>query len=173
MRIEWKITKKRGNMRPVLVYSAALEDHEKELALPGVSITSSIPKPEEDSQDYCYPGQFERASKASIRPQNYHVLEIPSHKGHSWTHTLRLPWRKDNNYPEIEESFHMLREAFEKELTAAYDSTVMNWEQHVECSARAKTAIAPGILAERFLRLADKSFPNMKSPTQPCLPRPS
>ena len=29
MRIEWKITKKRGNLRPVLHYSVELEEHEK------------------------------------------------------------------------------------------------------------------------------------------------
>ena len=34
MHIEWKITKKRGYLRPILQYSVRLEDHEKALALP-------------------------------------------------------------------------------------------------------------------------------------------
>ncbi|MDD4701991.1 MAG: hypothetical protein PHI96_07180 [Desulfovibrio sp.] len=65
MQIEWKIAKKRGNLRPVLSYSVHLEDHEKALALPVVCIVSSIPKPDEDRQDYCYPGLLERAPNYS------------------------------------------------------------------------------------------------------------
>ncbi len=41
MHIEWKITKKRGYMRPILQYSVRLEEHEKALALPIVSIVST------------------------------------------------------------------------------------------------------------------------------------
>ena len=61
MYIEWNITKERGNLRPVLQYRVRLEDHEKALALPGVSIESTIPKPDEEHMKYCYPGVMERA----------------------------------------------------------------------------------------------------------------
>ena len=81
MHIEWKITKKRGYLRPILQYSVRLEEHEKALALPIVSIVSTIPQPEEERQDYCYPGLFERAQ--GYTPTRFHTLEAPSHKGHS------------------------------------------------------------------------------------------
>ncbi|MDL2316456.1 hypothetical protein LJC59_05180 [Desulfovibrio sp. OttesenSCG-928-A18] len=158
MRIEWTIEKKRGNLRPMLRYSVTLEEHEKALALPGISVLSCIPEVEEERQEYCYPGQYERTKIATTgieRQRRY--LEIPSHVGHSWTHSLRLPWRKDNDYPEVETSFRLLREAFEKELAAAYASKPMRAEGSLETSAPAKANIAPGILGERFLRSAAQS----------------
>ena len=45
MRITWKIEKKRGNLRPVLTYTVTLEDFERQLATPPLSITSLIPEP--------------------------------------------------------------------------------------------------------------------------------
>jgi hypothetical protein len=155
MRIEWKITKKRGNMRPVLSYRVRLEDHEKALALPMVSIVSTIPRPEEDAQEHCYPGRLERSPEPVYA--GVHTLEAPSHLGHSWTRTLRLPWREDNEYPEIEDSFLLLREALEKELDAACRSTPMQTQGMVGTSDRAKVGMAPALLAERFLRAAGKS----------------
>lgn len=155
MQIEWKIIKKRGNLRPVLSYCVHLEDHEKALALPVVSIVSNIPKPEEDRQDYCYPGLLERASDYS--PKIFHVLEAPSHKGHAWTRTLVLPWREGNNYPEVEASFELLRHAMEEALQGAYSSEPMEVAGCVRTSSGAKTKIAPGILGEKFLRIAAKA----------------
>ena len=64
MHIEWTITKKRGWLRPTLTYTITLEAHEKALALPEVSVLSSIPKPEEERQEHCPPGRFERAASA-------------------------------------------------------------------------------------------------------------
>ena len=157
MRIDWKIEKKRGNLRPVLRYSVQLEEHEKALALPPVSVLSTIPVPEEESQEYCWPGQFERAALQTAQPRACHMLEIPSHRGHAWTRNLRLPWRGDNDYPEVEASFLLLRRAFEKELTAAGDSLPMETCRSLCCSLEAKAAIAPAIVAERFLKLAAKS----------------
>lgn len=156
MRIEWKIEKKRGNLRPELRYSVTLEEHEKALALPPVSIISSIPRPEEDRQDYCYPGQYERAENPDSGRAEYHVLEIPSHKGHSWVRSLRLPWRRNNEYPEVEDAFRLLRSAFEKELAAAYASQPISSSHDLRTSESAKRNIAPGVLAERFLNLAAK-----------------
>lgn len=152
MIIEWKITKKRGYFRPVLHYSVRLEDHEKALALPIVSIVSDIPQPEEDRQDYCYPGLFERA--AGYTPAHFYTLEAPSHKGHSWTRTLTLPWRKNNSYPEVEQSFQRLRNALEAEIEQADNSQPMSVTGSVQTSAAAKVMLAPNLLAERLLRLA-------------------
>ena len=157
MRIEWNIEKKRGNLRPSLTYSVSLEDHEKALALPPVSVMSTIPKPEEERQDYCYPGQYERSGKPDSERGEYHTLEVPSHRGHSWVRSLRLPWRRDNDYPEVEASFLILREAFERELAAAHSSLPLRLDNSLETSRPARAAIAPAVLAERFLRIAKKS----------------
>lgn len=154
MLIEWKISKKRGNMRPLLQYRVQLEEHEKVLALPGVSVVSSIPRPVEDWQEHCYPGQYERAEKPLFG--DVYQLESPSHKGHSGKHTLKLPWRADNHYPEVSASFELLREALEKELADAEASHPMEQEETLQTTLSAKTAIAPSVLAERFLRLASK-----------------
>lgn len=152
MQIEWKITKKRGYFRPVLQYSVRLEEHEKALALPIVSIVSTIPQPEEDRQDYCYPGLFERA--ANYTPTRFYSLEAPSHKGHSWMRSLTLPWRKDNQYPEVEQSFQHLRDALEAEIEKADHSQPMNVSGSVQTSPAAKVMLAPNLLAQRFLQLA-------------------
>jgi len=152
MHIEWKITKKRGYMRPILQYSVRLEEHEKALALPIVSIVSTIPQPEEERQNYCYPGLFERAQ--GYTPTRFHTLEAPSHKGHSWTRSLTLPWRETNEYPEVEESFQRLRAALEAEIERADNSQPMSVSGSVQSSAAAKVMLAPNLLAERFLRLA-------------------
>lgn len=188
MRINWKIEKKRGNLRPTLTYSVSLEEHEKALALPPLRIVSNIPKPAEHWQEHCYPGQFERletcATQAAYAPERtvgsfsatdsgittansvtlansqaaeFYELEIPSHKGHAWTQTLRLPWREDNLYPEVAKSFEKLREAFEAELSSANASLPLMLEDSLETSLAAKAEIAPGVLAERFLKLARKS----------------
>ena len=159
MHIEWTITKKRGWLRPTLTYTITLEAHEKALALPEVSVLSSIPKPEEERQEHCPPGRFERAASANIGAASgsCHELETPSHTGHPWPRSLRLPWRANNEYPEVEASFLLLRDAFEKELAAAYASLPMQDAGSLRTSDRAKSGIAPGILAERFLQLAEKS----------------
>lgn len=162
MRIEWKITKKRGNLRPVLSYCAQLEDHERALALPVVSIVSTIPRPEEERQDYCYPGQLERSP--GYTPETFHTLEAPSHKGHAWTRTLVLPWREDNSYPEVDASFAMLRRAMEDALEKAYGSEPMQLEGSVRTSAGAQAKIAPGVMAEKFLRIAAKAAAHRESP---------
>ena len=154
MRIEWNIIKKRGNLRPVLSYTVSLEEHEKQLAVPSVSILSAIPKPEEDWQDYCYPGQYERAGQPGEEQSGFHTLEAPPHKGQSWTRTLRLPWRQDNEYPEVEASFIQLRLVLEKELAAAHASPPLQTTGSLQTSAPAKREIAPGVLAERFLKVA-------------------
>ena len=138
MHIEWNITKRRGNIRPVLHYTVTLEEHERELALPFIRVVSTIPEPPDSWQEFCYPGQH----------------EIPSHKGRLWKQSLRLPWREENDYPEVEQSFKKLCDAFEAELKAAYGSLPMDESNSLETSFDARRFIAPGILAERFLILA-------------------
>ena len=133
MRIDWKITKKRGNLRPLLTYTVTLEEHEKALALPPLRVRSSIPEPEDSWQEHCYPGQMERAEGG--RHVSCYELESPSHRGKSWPQTLRLPWREDNAYPEVEASFLAFRKAFESLLEQACASAPM---QEEGASVRAK-----------------------------------
>ena len=160
MRVEWRIHKERGNLRPVLYYTVTMEEHEKKLALPPISVLSRIPVPEEHWQEYCYPGQFERgaAKKGNeTAEQKFYSMEAPSHKGHSWPQALLLPWRENNEYPEVEASFVQLRAAFEKELAGAYDSLPMEAEASLQTSAAAKRNVAPAVLGERLLLFADTS----------------
>lgn len=152
MRIEWNITKQRGNIRPLLTYSVTLEEHEKALALPPLRVRSSIPEPEQSWREYCYPGEMERAEGAEAAA--FYDLETPSHRGRSWPQSLRLPWRADNAYPEVEASFAALREAFEKLLAEACASEPMKEEGSLSSSSASRTLVAPGILADRFLRMA-------------------
>lgn len=156
MRIDWKIVKKRGNIRPVLTYSVTLDETEKALALPALRIRSTIPEPPDSWQEFCYPGHLER-SDAPVDPERVYDLEMPSHKGKSWPQTLRLPWREDNAYPEVEESFRMLRDAAEKEMKAAYDSLPMQEEYSLESTTEARRYLAPAALGMRLRRFAPVS----------------
>ena len=79
MHIEWNITKRRGNIRPILHYTVTLEEHERELALPFIRVVSTIPEPPDSWQEFCYPGQHERAENPASGKT--YDLEIPSHKG--------------------------------------------------------------------------------------------
>jgi len=154
MRIEWKITKKRGNLRPVLTYSVTLDDYEKALALPPLRVKSSIPEPRDSWQDYCWPGQHERAEKPELG--ECYELEAPSHRGRSWPQTLRLPWRADNDYPEVEASFLEFRRALEALVAESYASQPVETAGSLDASIGARRHVAAGVLAERFLNAASR-----------------
>ncbi len=150
MKIEWNIDKKRGNARPLLVFTITLTDFEKELGMPAVRIESSIPKPPDAGWRHCWPGQNERAGWT---PGEHYLLMSPSHKKGRVTETLTLPWRESNEYPEVAQSFLLLREAFERELEAAVQSAPLQVQDTLETSPPARKAIAPAVAAERMLRL--------------------
>ncbi len=155
MKIHWKIEKKRGNIRPVLTYSFSIESYEKNLALPPIRVQSTIAEPINSWQEHCYPQQFERAGEPQF--QGCYNLEIVSHKGGSWSQSLRLPWRENNEYPEVEASFEALREAFEQELRNADASEPMDEAHYLTVSTATIQSIAPAVLAEKFLDFAKKS----------------
>ncbi len=152
MKIEWSIKKERGNLRPILTYCFTVDKFERALALPPVLIHSSIPEPIESWREYCYPNVDERSEKPIYK--DCYRLEIVSHKGKLWEQKLRLPWRADNNYPEIEESFNALRLAFEEELQRANTSLPMNESSFLNITDKATMEIAPSVLAEKFLHFA-------------------
>lgn len=155
MEIKWNISKKRGNFRPTLTYTVVLADHERALALPFIRLASTIPQPADAWQEVCYPSQHERSEGYS--PKSFYNLEIPSHKQQTWTNSLRLPWRVDNNYPEVHDSLHALRVAFEEALQSAYASLPMDENDSLHISDVARNSIAPAVLGERFLKLAKAS----------------
>lgn len=151
MRITWNIEKKRGNLRPVLAYQVVLEGFEKSLALPMVRVESTIPEPPSSWQAHCYPHEFERAG---ADPVGRYQLSTPGHVRARHGQSLRLPWREDNRYPEVEESFELLRQAFEQALGAAHASQPMEESGELAVSASLKRRLAPSLLADRLLKLA-------------------
>ena len=148
MKLHWTITKARGNLRPLLTYSIELEPWERRLATPPLRIPSSIPEPPDSWQEYCYPDQLERAGQSG--PGCY-ALDIPPHKGGHGSTSLRLPWRADNEYPEVAASFARLRDAYEQELARAYASAPMNQSQSLRVRSPLLRETAPGILGQRIL----------------------
>jgi len=149
MNIDWTISKKRGNYRPVLTYTITLTEFEKSLAMPAVRIASTIPKPPEAGWTHCWPNQHERTD---WKPSEYYQLMSPSHKEKDSRVTLKLPWRETNEYPEVEESLAALRDAFEKTLISSMNSNALNTQGTLKTSAAAKGIIAPTFAAERILR---------------------
>lgn len=148
MIIEWNVTKKRGNHRPMLNYTIRLEEFERELAVPQVVLDSSIERPADGWRSYCYPGQCERTGGTG---QPYRIM-TPNHKTGEITDSLCLPWREDGQYPEIEESFSRLREQFEAVLTSAYDSRPLELSGRMELSEETRKHTAKGVAAQRFLQ---------------------
>lgn len=154
MNIEWTIAKKRGNFRPVLSYAITLTDYEKGLGMPAVRIESTIPKPPDAGLTYCWPGQNERAEWT---PAEFHLLMTPPHTDGTLSKSLKLPWREDNDYPEVEESFRSLRDAFERALSQASASRPMDETGSLAISGGAKADIAPAFAAERILQVVKAS----------------
>ncbi len=156
MQIHWEIVKKRGNLRPMLTYSCAAEPWEREMAIASIRISSTIPKHEESFAEFCYPGQHERAAGYSSSGRPTYELEIVSHKGKLWPQSLRLPWREDNSYPEVEESFARLRDAFERESARASRSEPLRLQGSIDCSAGRRGGMAQAVLADKFLAYAER-----------------
>jgi len=69
-------------------------------------------------------------------------------------HALRLPWREDNHYPEVEDSFRELRRAFEAALAQAHASEPLDLRGELALTQALRRELAPAVMAERLLRLA-------------------
>ena len=149
MNIEWTISKKRGNYRPVLTYTITLTEFEKSLAMPAVRITSTIPKPPEAGWAHCWPEQNERGDWT---PTEYYQLQTPSHKSKDIREIIKLPWRDSNEYPEVEETLTLLRDAFETTLERSMKSSSLSQSGSIGTSMTAKTSIAPTLVADKILR---------------------
>ncbi len=149
MILEWKIIKKSGHMRPKLRYHVRLEGFEKELAVPMVRITSTIPKPPDLWQGHVWPGTNEQAP---VYEPEYYDIFTPSHKTAELEEVLILPMRENRQYPEVEESFLNLRRAYEDALVAAYENSAFEQEGRLELSLPTKRLMAPQAAAVRFLK---------------------
>ena len=153
MKIEWNIVKKRGNYRPVLHYTAVLNEFERGLCLHAVRVMSTIPKPPEASWTFCWSGQNERGQWT---PSVWYSLMTPSHKDGKLSDSLKLPWREDNTYPEVEASFAALRTAFEEALASALESAPLNNSGSLETSGTMRQVMAPAFMAQRILGAAGR-----------------
>jgi hypothetical protein len=151
MRIEWKIQKKAGHLRPKLHYRITLETFEIDLAVPMVRIASTIPKPPDAGQHYVWPGTKECGREL---PEEVYDLYTPSHKTGHCRETLMLPMRKEKDYPEVEASFIRLRQAYEEALLAAYANSAFETRGRLEMTTATKRQMAPAVAARRFLALA-------------------
>lgn len=154
MRIEWTIRKRAGHLRPKLEYTLALEEFEIELAVPMVRIASTIPKPPDAGQHYVWPGTKECGRE---EPEDVYELSSPSHVARRRREVLMLPMRKENDYPEIEESFRNLRRAYEEALLKAWTNSAFETKGRLDMSSDTKKQIAPEVAAKKFLALVGKA----------------
>ncbi len=154
MRIEWIIKKRAGHLRPKLHYEITLEDFEIELAVPMVRITSTIPKPPDAGQHYVWPGTKECGRET---PEEVYDLCAPSHKTGHCRDTLMLPMRRNNDYPEVEESFRELRRVYEDALLDAYANSAFEKQGRLDMTSATKRRIAPVVAVRRFLAVMDKA----------------
>lgn len=150
MQIEWKIEKRRGNYRPSLSWKIRLDEYEKNLALGSVEVQTSLPRPPEEWESFCYPGSNERAE--NWQPEKFYALSTPCHKNAELEGRVKLPWREDNLYPEVEESFALLRSVFEKALCQAYESLPLDTSHQMQASVSAKQFVASDLAARRLLQ---------------------
>lgn len=154
MRIEWSITKKRGNFRPVLNITIEQTKDELDLEVGDVTIVSSIRRPPESYIPHCRPGRFERLPGFTW-DEEYYKITI---SGETSSGKLTLCWKPGAKpeYPEVEESINRLRNAYEKALKEAYDSGPLEVGGCLELTPETKRHIAPGLTAKRMLKIASK-----------------
>ncbi|XPV75067.1 MAG: hypothetical protein ACNI27_10530 [Desulfovibrio sp.] len=159
MKIQWELKKKRGNFRPEITYTLALEGYEKELGVNPVTVATAIPKPAENWQGHCYPDCLERKRGGSTEQgiktlEPFYSITTPSHKVGTVSGSLRLPWREDNSYPEVEAGFKVLRDSFEAVVKSVYDSAPLEKVEELGMSTDLKKHLSSGIAAKKMLLAA-------------------
>ncbi len=151
MQITWNIQKKRGNFRPCLNYSLILEPFEKKLAINAIQIETLIPQIPNPHQNYCMPGENERAP--DWKPARFHFFSVPYFKTGEVHEFLRLPFRSSNEYPEVEESFTMLRDAYEALIRETYEQKPIDLTQELGLTSETRDSIVAGVTAQKLLGL--------------------
>lgn len=151
MRVNWKISKKRGNYRPSLNYTITLERFERELAINAVHVETRIPEVPNPHAAFCMPGHGERAP--GWTPSRFHRIQVPWFKTGIASEFIRLPFRESGAYPEVEAAFRALREVYEAEVCAAYGQAPLEEERQLDMSAAARKQVAARVTAGRLLAL--------------------
>ncbi len=149
MKISWNIEKKRGHFRPILIYTVELEEFERELAVPRLNILSTIPKLDKPGQSHCLPGENERAE--DWVPRDYHYISVPYFKEGYLRETLTLPFRESGLYPEVAQSFALLREKYEEIVRNAYSQQPLSQSGELDITPETKQAIAGALAARKML----------------------
>lgn len=149
MKISWNINKKQGNFRPHLHYTICLEGYERELAVHTINLTSTIPKIPCAHEAFCLPNIHER--KVGWQPNSFHQISTPYFRDGTVNDYIRLPFRKNNDYPEIEESFAKLRYQFEVIVRDAYGAVGFTQEKELDTSSATKEIIAAHLAARKML----------------------
>ncbi len=151
MKIDWQITKKRGNFRPILKYAMVLESFERKLAVQAVWVKSLIPQIPNAGHSYCLPGENER--HPLWMPSEFHRLQVPFFKTGERRDFLRLPFRESGQYPEVEASFVSLRSAYETVVQKVYGQDSIDQEGRLDMSSETKACVAAKVTADRLLNL--------------------
>ncbi|PID75925.1 MAG: hypothetical protein CSA20_04180 [Deltaproteobacteria bacterium] len=149
MNIRWNIDKKRGNYRPTLKYVISLEEHERAIAMQSIQIESLIPRIPEPGKGWCMPGENERAE--GWQPKEFHYLSVPWFKTGQHSDFLYLPFRDSGDYPEVEESFVLLRQRYEEVVRKTYRWEPIKQSGELETSPETKKAIAARLAAMQML----------------------
>jgi hypothetical protein len=147
MEITWKLTKKRGNWRPVLKIEIKKEAWETELLVPRVKIKTP------------WPDVWERKAFVVIddsRPskkwaeRGFLSLYTPFPSRDSEKIKIFIPLKK--KYPEIEIVLRALLRKYERALIEAYDRSPFEKGGRLEMSDACKRHVAPGVAREKILR---------------------
>jgi hypothetical protein len=148
MKIQWDITKRRGNHRPVLTYEIELEAFEVELAVPRVVLEKAVVRPPSSWRSFCQPDQDERGGAAL----EWYRLMTPDHGRGTFGERLTLPWRGPKaRFTDVNDAFARLRHDFELVLTAAYDSVPLDIASELSLTDATRRHIASGVASARFL----------------------
>lgn len=161
MRIQWNIHKKRGNFRPVLAWTITLETFEIDLAVDALTIKSLIPRVPNSHQAFCLPGVDERVHNWA--PERYHYLSLPSVtyiKNREIRNNIRLPFRESGEYPEVEESFEMLKTSYEDILRQTYGHGPISERGEMDISSDTKKMIAAKVAGAKLLNLYGQDMSN-------------
>jgi hypothetical protein len=152
VKITWKITKKRGNWRPVLDYQCVKEDWELELRVPGGQVEAAC-VPEIGWGEYRSPLPAEQlAIGEQSNSQRLLKLPMPTEKNITYE-CIRLPWRPGAKpqYPEVEAAMKELMAEWERRVLEALDSAALDLTGEVEHSPEYKSKVAPYVAAQRML----------------------
>ncbi len=151
MIIKWTIEKQLGNFRPVLSYEITLEGFEKKLAVATVEVTSAIAQVPESRNRFCLPNSNERV--AGWQPAAFHRISTPGFRRGVTQKRILLPFVSANEFVEVEESFSLLRSAFEKEMQLTKNSKPVLIRKELRLTEETNRLMAKDIVAHKMLQL--------------------